>query len=185
MRQLPTLICAALALTACSSGSPTVAATPSPSTSTTSAASPTSASSTPAPPTPGVLAYGRTATTELYAVTAYAVSTTKAAKAPGATEGNVWVSVDAKFCLSKSGPASGVSLSWDPWSLVGADGSSTFPAAPSTYRGFPLPAYPFASDKVTAPGSCSRGWVVFEVPKGTKVGGVLYQPSNGDTVRWG
>ena len=77
-----------------------------------------------------------------------------------------------------------VGPSWDPWSLVTADGQQ-YKASTETYTGDPTPAYPFTvGDRVLNQGDCAKGWVVFEARKGAAFATLEYDNSAGDHLEW-
>ena len=81
-----------------------------------------------------------------------------------------------KACVTKI-PAGLDSLyfSWSPWVLVDAD-AGRYPDNGTSGGGLPTPVYPNGPEDGTfQAGECTRGWIFFDVPKGTKITGVRYE----------
>jgi hypothetical protein len=82
-------------------------------------------------------------------------------------------SVDVGFCAAAGGgPAAASSFSWV---LIGSDGRAYRPAGTAPAAG--TPTYP--DSKLVQAGTCLRGWVGFDVPAGTRIARVAYQPGTG------
>lgn len=76
-----------------------------------------------------------------------------------------------------------VSVSWQPWSITGADGG-TYPSSTSNWDDFPRPQYPFSGDKPLPKGKCAKGWVMFALDAKTKPATVEYGNSAGESASW-
>lgn len=87
--------------------------------------------------------------------------------------------VMTKFC-SKS---ENLAPSWMPWVLADEEGGQ-YPPSGTVWGNDPVPQYPNDSERVIASGKCAKGWIFFEVPKGTKVAEVVYSNEAGDKADW-
>ncbi|MEC3994025.1 hypothetical protein VSR01_10890 [Actinacidiphila sp. DG2A-62] len=92
----------------------------------------------------------------------------------GVPAGSQWGRLDVKICLT-SGPSIGVSQ--NPWHLGFADGSQ---ADNTGLNGgdFPKPELP--QDGTVVAGGCSRGGIMFPIPKGQRPTMVVYTPDGAD-----
>lgn len=164
IRTITTLALSAILLAGCGGGSeddatPAKAAATEPATTT-----PTPEATTPAEPT--VLSLGDEV--NLTAIKA-TVLEYKQNVPPEATadEGSQWDAVNVKVCNeSLDADLAPVVFSWQSWQLDDGDGGR-FDPSNTRYRQFPAPD--FADDEAIAVGQCSKGWVVFDVPAGTKL----------------
>lgn len=84
-----------------------------------------------------------------------------------------------KFCAE----ADNLAASWMPWMLADEDGGQ-YPPAGTVWGDDPVPQYPNDPERLIASGKCAKGWIFFEVPKGTKVAEVVYSNSVGDHADW-
>jgi hypothetical protein len=110
-------------------------------------------------------------------VFAYRQPSRAAGKAP-AQRGYEWAALEAEVCVQGGDALPG---SWDPWSLVFEDGSTVASQRPGGSGGSggsgEKPAFPNDGKPIPA-GRCTRGWVMFAVPKGYRPAVVEYQPRN-------
>lgn len=100
-----------------------------------------------------------------------------------AKAGREYVGAEVRTCVTRNASATeDVTVSWGPWSLTMPD--ETIAPALSSWSPdeFGVPLYP--SGRVVRPGQCVRGWVPFEVPKGSRPRTVTYQPGAGDVLEW-
>jgi hypothetical protein len=70
-----------------------------------------------------------------------------------------------------------------PWTLDYADGTSIEPVSEWSSEWFSVPLYPGAERQVPV-GRCVRGWILYEVRKGSKPAEVVYGPEGGTPVSW-
>jgi hypothetical protein len=94
---------------------------------------------------------------------------------PPQRKGYEYGGADVRGCVIKSPTGVPVGLSWNPWSVAFADDTTANAADSWSPDDFQVALYP-ASDRVTKPGHCVRGWIIFEVPKGKKPARVVYAP---------
>lgn len=80
-----------------------------------------------------------------------------------------------------------VGVSWAPWSLVFADGSSVQAVSAYSPTDFPAPLYPNDSQKVVHTGDCRSGLVPFAIPASVSADPVkvVYDAGTGVDVQWG
>lgn len=162
-----------LALVGCSVPAPaTPTPTPTSTTSTPVATSPTAA----ATPKGGRLKLGATFEMESATTVVY-----EAKRIPNRPDGTPAMAALIKTCII--GTDENYTIVWLPWALIGPD-SETYEASNVTFSQDPQPALSNDMDKTFPAGKCSKGWVVFEVPKGDAVASVRYQNSSGDTADW-
>lgn len=88
--------------------------------------------------------------------------------------GGRYLGVQVKSCLTDTSVRD-IVVSWSDFEAANADGES-FPAASSMYEGFPNTPYPFSESALKA--GCRKGWLLIEVPKGTKVDRVRLAPDD-------
>lgn len=81
-----------------------------------------------------------------------------------------------KTCLRSLPPGEKATyFSWQPWALVDGD-AGRYPDNGTSGGGLPTPVYPNGEqDGTFQPGDCAKGWMFFDVPKGTKIVQVRYQ----------
>lgn len=81
-----------------------------------------------------------------------------------------------RACVLKNSPGTDVSaFSWSPWALIDAEGGR-YPDNGTVYGYTPTPVFPNGEqDGTFQPGDCVKGWIFFDVPKGTKITEVRYQ----------
>lgn len=80
-----------------------------------------------------------------------------------------------RACVKTVDPGEkGSYFSWAPWSLHDAD-DGRYANSGTSGGGLPQPTYPNGEqDGLVAVGDCTKGWIFFEVPKGTKITEVRY-----------
>ncbi len=98
---------------------------------------------------------------------------------PPDRKGYVYAGVDAKVCVDKVPAETAVTMSWAPWSLAYEDGTVVEPVSSWSPDWYKVPLYPAAGRRVKV-GSCVRGWILFEVPRGSKPDKVAYSPNGPD-----
>ncbi|MEV4164958.1 hypothetical protein [Nonomuraea dietziae] len=96
--------------------------------------------------------------------------------------GHEYLAIEAKVCVVENSRAEKISVSWQPWAVAMADDTVATPLGSWSSEWFDVPLYP--QDRIVRTGSCVRGWIPFEVPKGAKPRTVSYQPADGDTLDW-
>ncbi len=91
-----------------------------------------------------------------------------------------YVGIQVRVCLSKDTFPDPTTVSWDPWNLLGHDGS-TYEAAGDYYPDTLIqPLFP--QGKILAVGNCRKGWIPFAVPNGWKPDSVEYNADSADQV---
>jgi hypothetical protein len=102
---------------------------------------------------------------------------------PGLPEraGYEYIGVEVRMCIVTDAGPEPTTVSWAPWSLTFADDTVAEAMSSWSDEWWSVPLYP--QDRAVRPGSCVRGWVPFEAPKGSKPVAVNYQPS-GIVLEW-
>lgn len=95
-------------------------------------------------------------------------------EADGMEPGATWARIDVSLCVTKVKPGFNVSVSQEPWSLGFADGS-TAEITGSEGGDFPRPEFPNDMRELR-PGHCSRGGIMFPIPKDQRPTVVTYAP---------
>lgn len=152
------------------SGSPTMSASMSP--------SPTPTLSQTPSPTPSTPTLGTTQTGPLGAVTVYSVVTPVSGgrAADIRTPGMQFAVADIKLCASET---------TDEYSALDWHLKDKEDRAYSFFNTQVGARSPDLSDvSAVSGGSCSRGWLTFEVPRGTKVTEIEYAPIDGEPLIW-
>lgn len=98
----------------------------------------------------------------------------------GQSAGAIYDSIEVKVCVAHA-----VSVSAAPWSLVGANDSTSG----TTVTGGGLQEPQYIDDNPLKAGECARGWITFDVAKSERIVAAKYAPSNasGDrlpTAKW-
>lgn len=177
---------AGLALTGCSGGTDTAATGPATVTVTvTSTVTATPSPTTTAAPEDDRLPLGKTAdfAGEVTVTVQRVIS-----KVPGVADyqsGPQLAGALVRSCVKKVPDGQDwVAFSWEPWSVVEKD-SSTFPATGTISGAYPGPMYPLGEeDGQFKAGQCTKGWIYFDVNKGTKVTEVRYSSQRGNSQAW-
>ncbi|RCG19151.1 hypothetical protein DQ384_38400 [Sphaerisporangium album] len=97
-------------------------------------------------------------------------------------KGYQYAGIEVKFCVTKNTTAETVSVSWSPWALQSADGVLTEAMSSWSDEWWAVPLYP--QNRQVKEGRCVRGWIPFEVPKGTRANLVSYEPEEGNPLEW-
>ncbi|WP_052397248.1 hypothetical protein [Streptomyces sp. NRRL F-5123] len=97
----------------------------------------------------------------------------------GVPAGSQWGRLDIKIC-QKSGPS--IEVSQDPWHVKFDDGSQADTTGLSG-GDFPKPEFPM--DGTVRAGDCTRGGIMFPIPKGQRPVGVVYAPESApEPIYW-
>lgn len=96
--------------------------------------------------------------------------------------GREWAAVEVKLCVKRNSLPEEISVSWYPWSLSYKDGTVTDSASSYSQDWWEEQLYPI--DRVVRVGRCVRGWVPFEVRRGSRPELVTYAPSGGPVLEW-
>lgn len=189
LRRTP-IVAAVLALAVAGCSSPQESATPAQATPTTSAeARDTAAVEMPTPTPPAEVPVGRAQVSEgadaTLRVAVLRVRQPLPAVIPGLPErrGYEYAGVEVRTCVVKTAPGTQVGVSWSPWSLTDADGVVTEPLTGWSDSWWNVPLYP-NGDHAVRSGRCVRGWIPFEVKKGSKQSYVSYQPPLNAPLEW-
>ncbi len=178
----PILLCA-LALPSCGSQGPAVP-TPPP-----TVAVESSATSAPTP-TPsaeagiGVPQESSSDDTDLK-ITVYGMRQPLPVAVPGVPErrGYEYAAVEVRACLLKN-DGEPMSLSWHPWSLSYADDTIVEELTGWSQEWWNVPLYPNDTGRTAKVGRCVRGWIPFEVRKGSRAMYVNYDPDGSNPLQW-
>ncbi|GHE47279.1 hypothetical protein GCM10017673_56400 [Streptosporangium violaceochromogenes] len=170
-----------VALAAGCSGEPT--AQPAPATTAPEAATP----STEAPnagPTAQTLPIGQRQTLNdadsTGTVTALRIQQPLKSQNPPERAGYEFAGVEILKCFKTITTENGITVGWGPWTLSYKDGTVIEPPSSWSAEDFSVPLYP--RDKPVRPGRCVRGWIPFEVPKGSRASSVMYTLEATDTT---
>lgn len=88
--------------------------------------------------------------------------------------------VEVLKCFKTITAEGGITVGWGPWTLGYKDGTVIEPPSSWSAEDFSVPLYP--RDKPVRPGRCVRGWIPFEVPKGSRASSVTYTLEATDTT---
>lgn len=95
--------------------------------------------------------------------------------------GYEYIGLEVRMCVVTTANSEPTTVSWGPWSIAFADDTVAEALSSWSAEWWSVPLYP--QERVVRPGSCVRGWIPFEVPKGSKPTMVTYQPS-GIVLEW-
>ncbi|GAA1914247.1 hypothetical protein GCM10009737_14460 [Nocardioides lentus] len=96
------------------------------------------------------------------------------------TPGNVYVGLRLEQCMTEDTPDAYSSYSGE-WSVV-TPGGQEYGGSGSSYDDFPTPKFP---ENVTlTTDRCLKGWIVTEVPEGTKIASIVYRPLGETVAEW-
>jgi hypothetical protein len=85
-----------------------------------------------------------------------------------------WAAVLAEICVAGDWDGESIKPGWYPWSVRTRSGE-VYPSLDlSGGVTFPEPVYPQLGDRTTRPGTCSRGWIVFDTLQNAKLAEVAY-----------
>ncbi|WP_194927810.1 hypothetical protein [Catenulispora pinisilvae] len=74
--------------------------------------------------------------------------------------------VQVEMCLDKGLASTRVSLSWAPWYVILADGTTATPAKQPSQSDLVVPLYPDGNNKPLTVGECISGLIMFDIPAG-------------------
>lgn len=86
-----------------------------------------------------------------------------------------WAGLLVRSCVDQSYDEEPVKLSWAPWSLTDRKGGNFLSLDLSGGVSFPEPVYPQFGDRTTRPGTCTQGWIVFDVTADARLAEVVYE----------
>lgn len=144
-------------------------------------------SPTPTPTPTGPSRLGSTQETRrddsLATVTLLRVRQPLRAVVPGLPErtGYEYIGLEVKVCVVEN-TGEAITVSWAPWSIEFTDDTSATPLSAWGDQWWSVPLYP--QNRTMRVGACARGWVPFEVPKGSRPKTVVYQPGSGNALEW-
>jgi hypothetical protein len=90
--------------------------------------------------------------------------------------------VEVRVCVDTTPAGQPAEVSWGPWSLGDANGGSYEAWISWSDSVTVTPLYP--DGKTTPQGTCRRGWVPFELPRGAKPTFVEYNTGEGEPLTW-
>lgn len=93
--------------------------------------------------------------------------------------GYEFAGVEIRRCFKTITAPGGLTVGWGPWTLGYKNGNTIEPPSSWSADHFSVPLYP--RDKPVRAGRCIRGWIPYEVPKGTKPTDVTYTLDATDT----
>ncbi|MFI6477357.1 hypothetical protein ACIBH1_05455 [Nonomuraea sp. NPDC050663] len=100
---------------------------------------------------------------------------------PPDRDGYEYAGVEVKRCF-KTLERDDITVGWAVWSLAYANGNITEPPSSWSADHFTVALYP--RDRPVTAGKCVRGWIPFEVRKGTRPATVAYMISGSDPMEW-
>jgi len=130
---------------------------------------------------PGVVEVGETRSRDQSDTTLLQVRKVLAPAGRQAPAGHEWFGIRARTCMHDDARASG-QLAWSTWVILDEAGNE--------YRGAPVPWGDFPPQQLPttriAPGACSVGWVLIEVPESTykKIEKVTFRTGGAAASEW-
>ncbi|WP_214106784.1 DUF4352 domain-containing protein [Acrocarpospora catenulata] len=94
-----------------------------------------------------------------------------------------YAAVEVRTCVVENTSGQEISLSWGPWSLAFPDGTIIEAMSAWSSEWWDVSLYP-NSDRSVRTGRCVKGWIPFEVPKGSKPKYVNYDPQSTSSLEW-
>ncbi|MFI7632415.1 hypothetical protein [Microbispora rosea] len=186
MRRALVLAALAAALTACSStptATPGAAAAASPAKAAAPSSTPAAAKPSPAEPRVGATQLSNDGQTKIR-VTLLHVRQPMRSIVPGLPQRKSveYAGLEVRACLVSTTDTREIVLGWFPWSVTTTDDTVVEEMSEWSNDWWNEPLYP--TDHVVKPGRCARGWIPFEVPRGTRLAYVSYQPEGANLVEW-
>jgi hypothetical protein len=93
-----------------------------------------------------------------------------------------YAAVEIEVCVARGDGGQGMEVSWSPWSLSTLDGVVTKAVRSWGDDWWDAPLYP--NGHVVRTSRCARGWVPFELRKGTQPDLISYAPSEAYVLEW-
>jgi hypothetical protein len=197
-KRLAALALIAAAAAGCSNTRPAAAAKNTSATVSTTRPTPTATPSTPAPTPSAVIttqpttpSFGQTQTladsdgTRIrLTVSAYTVKQA-GQNAEEAKQADRIATITANTCIDHNSSSGAISLSWDPWTLLFADGNTVQAVSAYSPTDFPATLYPNNSSVQVPAGECRHGLIPFIIPTSEQADPVKVEYSaNGDLLEW-
>lgn len=104
------------------------------------------------------------------------------ARFPPDRKGYEYAGIEVKRCFTTITAENGVEVGWEPWTLVYKNGNIISPPSSWSADHFSVALYP--RDRPVKEGQCVRGWIPYEVRKGSKPTTVTYLVDDADPHEW-
>lgn len=99
-----------------------------------------------------------------------------------AKKGHEHAAAEVKLCVNRNATTEVLSVSWYPWALSYTDGTVIEEMSSWSADWWDVPLYP--QERTVPAGRCVKGWVPFEVPRGSRPELVTYQPVGRTALEW-